>query len=177
MSQQPEPEYHYDSENPKINVWGYPTMMAIGPKGQVVTRHLTPGQGDIGDTPIRIVSGRAQLDPLYVDAGWVLYEDLCKGRVPGIPADTNAWTRWQSYCQDMARGRIVRPELLKFHSEVYARENGLGSTTVVLSAAEEATRYPGLEDEPTKPDGAVNLPPPKPEAPRPQGSNGNQGKR
>jgi len=129
--------------------WSFPTHLAIGPKGQIVIRHLTPSNTkDIGDVAIKTMSGRAVLDPLYAARGWVMYEDLCAGRVNGVEADANAWKRWQSLIEHNARGKAL-PKALRnddklYHPEV-ARRRKAGGLEVVPSIDEYKAMFPGYD--------------------------------
>lgn len=141
----------------KVSPWAFPTVAAIGPKGQIVVRHFDPNvvRGDtaIGDVPIKTISGMPVLDPMYAARGWVMYEDLCAGRVPGVEADPDAWKRWQSLVQYNAAGRPLPKQLRDddklFHPEV-ARRRKAGGIEVMPTVDEFRAQFPGLEfdDEP-----------------------------
>lgn len=143
---------------PEQNPWQHHTVAAVGPKGQLVVRHMTPDNlRDIGDVPIKTMSGRARLDPLYEERGWVMYEDLCAGRVPGVAADPDAWKRWQSLIRYNAAGKPL-PEALRnddklFHPEV-ARRRKAGGLEVMPTLEEFRAMFPGFEvDEPAAAEG------------------------
>jgi hypothetical protein len=120
-------EYHNYRElgDPPENRWRYPTYLAIGPKGQLSIRHMTPGRGqEVGDVPIRAIEGHPVLHPGYAKAGWVMYEDLCHGRVAGVAPDLQAWERWATLCGLLARGVTIPAGKLGddfFHAEVHRR--------------------------------------------------------
>ena len=67
---------------------------------------------EIGDVPIKAINGFPVLDPLYARKGWALYEDLCAGKVDGIPADPAAWQRWQQVINLRAHGRDLPPHCI-----------------------------------------------------------------
>ena len=129
------------------NPWRYPTHAAIGPLGQIAIRHLTPGKdGAIGDVPIRTEEGFPFLSPRYAANGWVMYEDLCKGRVPGIKKDIDAWKRWEALIRLNAEGRIIPAEILgdqMWHPEVVRRRQD-GGVTPRLTVAELRQLFPGV---------------------------------
>lgn len=130
---------------PEPNPWAYPTFAAVGPRGQLVVRHLTPDYGEIGDVPIKMLSKRLTLCPAYAELGWVSYEDLCKGRVAGVEADLDAWKRWESLCKHNATGKRLPEQLLDesklLHPEVIRRrKHGLG---VLPSVEEFKAQFPG----------------------------------
>lgn len=137
---------------PKVSPWAYPTVAAIGPKGQIVVRHLDPklvrDDTAIGDVPIKTMSGQPVLDPIYAAQGWVMYSDLCAGRVPGVPADADAWKRWQSLVQYNAAGRPLPKQLRDddklFHPEV-ARRRKAGGIEVMPTVEEFRAMFPGFE--------------------------------
>lgn len=138
-----------DLRDAPINPWGYPTVAAVGPKGQIVIRHLTPDTlGEIGDVPIRVMDGAPVLSPRYARAGWVMYHDLCAGNVPGVDADPDAWKRWQSLIAYNARGEVLPRQLRDddklLHPEV-ARRRRDGGVGHMPSVAEFKAQFPGYE--------------------------------
>jgi hypothetical protein len=134
-----------DPENP----WSFPTHAAVGPEGQIIVRHLTPGRlGEIGDVPIRAIDGYPVLAPIYAKRGWVLYEDLCFGRVPGVDADMQAWERWQAVIKLRAASRDIDPRVSDaalYHPEVTKRRAQHAGTLPVLSVAELERLLPGVK--------------------------------
>lgn len=134
------------SENP----WKLRTVAAVGPLGQLVVRHLEETRADvaIGDVPIKTMSGQPILDPIYVKRGWVLYEDLCTGRVPGVEGDLDAWTRWKSLVAYNAAGRplpaALRDDDRFFHPEV-ARRRKAGGIEVTPTVEEFKAMFPGYD--------------------------------
>lgn len=138
--------------------YSYPTILAIGPEGQLAIRHLTPGRlEEIGDVPIRTLSGYPVLDPRYAKAGWVMYEDLCFGRVAGIEGDELAWKRWRSLCDLHAAGQPIPEGKLGddfWHPEVQRRQKD--GRVPRLTAAQLRELFPGAtipddDGAPTKP--------------------------
>jgi hypothetical protein len=134
--------------SPPENPWNYPTVIAVGPKGQIVQRHITPGRtGEIGDVPIRTIDGMPVLSPRYAQQGWVLYEDLCMGKVPGIAADHDAWERWERLVELYRRGQTMPAGAIDddtfFHPEV-ARRRADGGTRRMLTREELQEMFPGV---------------------------------
>lgn len=141
-------ELYSEVGDPVPNPWAYPTFAAVGPQGQIVVRHLEPGKtGEIGDVPIFVRDGEAGLSPRYARRGWALYEDLCHGRVPGVEADLDAWKRWETLCAVRARGGDLPHELIKWHPEVYRREQDGPSKMPKFSVEQLREMLPGVEIE------------------------------
>lgn len=148
--------------------YSYPTVLAIGPEGQLAIRHMLPGQlEEIGDVPIAARSGVPFLDPRYVEAGWVMYEDMCKGRVVGIEADELAWQRWQNLVKCKAQGQPIPAGKLGedfWHAEV--RRRSREGRIPRLSAAQLRELFPGAtieddeEEAPAASDPGPDDPPP-----------------
>lgn len=138
-------EHYSELGDPPVNLWQYETILAVGPKGQLAIRHLSPGRlGEVGDVPIRALDGVPVLHPRYARQGWVLYEDLCKGRVPGIEADLEAWERWQTLRALLAKSAPIPAGKLGddlFHDEVVRRRRDGGPP--MLTVAELRTLFPG----------------------------------
>jgi len=103
------------------------TVAAVGPLGQFCHRHIpqAPRLASLkqGDVPITADEGEGRLSPRYARAGWVLYEDLCAGRVDGIASSPKHWRIWQRYIEAKARG--LNPGTVSdddfFHPEVVRR--------------------------------------------------------
>jgi hypothetical protein len=139
-----------DVKSAPENPWAHPTFAAIGPHGQIVIRHMTPGKmGEIGDVPILAIDGYPVLSPRYKKAGWCLYEDLCKGEVKGVDADPEAWRRWLTVCQLRAAGRDLPSGVNDdtfYHPEV-ARRRSMASngSRTLLTVAELRELLPGVE--------------------------------
>lgn len=138
-------EIYTELGDPPESPYAYPTYLAIGPEGQLCIRHLTPGRlEEVGDVPIRTMRGIPVLDPLYARAGWVMYEDLCMGRVAGCEADELAWKRWQSMVELHAKGQPIPPDKLGddfWHAEVIRRQKD--GRVPRLTAAQLRELFPG----------------------------------
>lgn len=133
---------------PEENPWQSPTAAAVGPRGQFIVRHFTKGRtGEMGDVPIRSVDGAPVLSPRYRAAGWVMYDELCLGHVPGIAADMVAWQRWQTLIKCRAHN-VQLPEAKLgdsfFHPEV-ARRRQNGGVTPRLTNDQLRELFPGVD--------------------------------
>lgn len=114
------------------------TVAAVSPKGDFVYRHFSrhPDLVDeqIGEVPLRIREGQPYLAPHYARIGWVMYEDLCKGKIPGVAADMPKWTMWQRIIAERAKGKRLPssalPDEKYLHAEVLRRRSIGGVNTV-----------------------------------------------
>jgi hypothetical protein len=136
-------------DDPPRNPWSYRTFAAVGPKGQIVTRHMVPGTlGEIGDAVIRYAHGTTYLPARYKRMGWVLYEDLCLGAVPGVEGDSKAWERWRRLIELRAKGgelpSSVKPSTF-WHAEVARRAGSNGMGVPQPTIAELRELFPGIE--------------------------------
>jgi len=131
-----------DLDNPrKSNPWrDCDTAAAIGPKGEFVYRHFSKTDPElrdagIGNVPIRSFMGRAIISRDFERAGWVLYEDLCKGKVEGVEADMAKWAVWQRLISERAKGTRIQSrsvdDKVYLHAEVLRRREmgGIHSAT------------------------------------------------
>ena len=155
-------EYLEDIRKPSryANQWAFPTHAAVGPHGQIVTRHINSEAQAQGDVPILVVDGLPVISPRYARDGWVLYEDLCKGRVPGIDGDADAWTRWVNLKRLRAEGRELPPGVIKdedafWHPEIARRRAaapGFAATRDPAKAMEQMrAMFPGVDlNDPTE---------------------------
>lgn len=117
-----------------------PTALAIGPNGEMAIRHMDPRVEALGDHPIASNGGRPMIQADYADRGWVLYDDLCRGRVQGVAPDHDALKRWQALCKIRAAGRELPrgtiDDVAFWHAEVARRREaaaaGRGSGTLTL---------------------------------------------
>jgi len=114
------------------------TVAAIGPKGEFIYRHFSrdPSQiVEIGNVPIRNYQGQAFIARDFVRGGWVLYEDLCKGKVEGVEADMAKWTLWLRVISERAKGTRIQSrsvdDKVYLHAEVLRRREigGVHSAT------------------------------------------------
>lgn len=149
QAQYDQPAVEFELNKPPPNPWSYPTVAAVGPKGQISIRHLTPGRaGEIGDSPIGVYQGQFILSPRYRAKGWVMYEDLCRGIVPGVDGDADAWQRWQNIIALRARGGDLPPgkvdESAIWHPEVTRRQERDGGPPV-LTADGLRELLPGID--------------------------------
>jgi len=108
------------------------TIAAVGPNGQFMIRHVPrvsaarpDASFQIGDVPIIVHGSQALISDKWRARGWVLYEDLCMGRVNGIDADQEAWNRWERFIAFRAKGNMIGRDALPedefYHKEVLAR--------------------------------------------------------
>jgi hypothetical protein len=133
----------WSDPNETVNPWKFPTVAAVGPKGQIAIRHFDPQRlGAIGDVPIDSIQGTPMVAPNYRAAGWVFYEELCNGSVDGVEADPRAWTHWQNLIAKRAQGKDVDPKIIHWHPEIARRENSVGKPHA-LSLEELEELFPG----------------------------------
>ena len=148
------------------NLWAVSdTVMAVGPKGETVTRHIfrlaALKDQDIGDTPIKVRDGRPYIDPDYEAKGWVMYEDLCKGRVEGVAADMPRWQLWQLMCQEKAKGRRIPSSAVPadyLHPEVIRRREEQGTNSLTRDELRDwAVKFGIVSSVPSESDLAAKL--------------------
>jgi hypothetical protein len=132
----------------RANPWRHTTIVAIGPEGQINIRHVPHRKsGEAGDMPIVMMDGRPVVHPRWAAKGWVLYKDMCAGRVPGVPADADAWRRWESLKalraagQEVPAGALV-DDLDLWHPEVKRRR--AKAKGPVATIADIRALFPGI---------------------------------
>lgn len=93
--------------------------------GNLLTEYLNEHQEKTGASLIRLVDGDVYLSKVAKDAGYVLYEDMCKGRLEGIEASTHHWLVYEALGVEVAANRIPEPGALTldemWHPEVVRR--------------------------------------------------------
>ena len=137
------------------NLWARSnTVLAIGPKGEMVYRHifnLAPlASEEIGDVPIMVTKGKVFISPDWEQRGWVLYEDLCRGRVEGVAADMPRWALWQKMCELKAKGLRIPSSAVRedfWHPEVLRRKREQGTVSVTPADLLDWAKKFGLDKE------------------------------
>jgi hypothetical protein len=146
------------------------TFAAVGPNGEFNYRHVVTNHPDlanekIGVQPIALLDGTPMISAQYRSMGWVLYEDLCRGAVPGVEASPAHWTYWKKYVAVRASGRApargsIRDEEF-FHPEVLRRRARAGGpASVDLAGMRELLGFgAGDEEEEETPEFPAVAPP------------------
>lgn len=151
-------------ESPPPNKWRDAVMIAsVGPQGQFsVTpfdRYLLDKGEDIkmGLTP---VTYNKDADRQFTIArgfpGYVLYEDLCMGRVPNVEASPEHWKLWQAIVKMYARGHAPARGALEraaakiglksiFHPEVERRRKLVADGGFFALDVDEIMKLYGIE--------------------------------
>lgn len=128
---------------------------AIGPKGQLVVRFADTSfkgwmDAKAGQSPITLSSGKPAIHPEFERIGFVLYEDLCAGQVPGVEASPKHWKIWKKYVELRAAGREPAPGSIKdsdfYHPEVLRRRENADIGGLAVMKADELARYLGFDD-------------------------------
>lgn len=119
-------------DDSNFNTWTGRVFAAIGPSGQLITTFAERGEAssEQGQSPITVHKGAASIHPDFARRGFVLYQDLCMGRVPGVEASPAHWALWQKYVAAMAAGTIFAPGSIPpekfYHPEVLRRRATAG---------------------------------------------------
>lgn len=124
---------------------------AIGPNGDLAVRFVdkTNKGASAGQSPIETSSsGKGLVHPEFARLGWVLYEDLCDGRVPGVAASREHWTVWIRYVDMLAKGRVPAPGSIPedrfYHPEVLRRRAKAAEGGLASMDANELAAYFGF---------------------------------
>lgn len=101
---------------------------AIGPKGELVVRFADPKHpgAAAGQNPVTVdEANRGSIHPAFARLGWVLYEDLCRGRIDGIESSPLHWEVWTKFVAKQAKGFVFAPGSIPeeefYHPEVLRR--------------------------------------------------------
>ena len=131
MSSKAKREVKFVDDDPtRPNPWEGRVFPAIGPNGDLVIRFCdtdVAGWQDAkaGQCPITLNSGQPAIHPDFARRGFVLYEDLCRGRVPGVEASLEHWGYWQRLAELRRSGREPAPGSIPaekfYHPEVLRR--------------------------------------------------------
>lgn len=129
---------------------------AISPDGDLITRFADTGfagwgSAAAGQSAITLNSGKAAIHPDFERRGFVLYEDLCKGRVDGVEASPKHWEIWQRYLTMRANGiepdpksKSLAPEHF-YHPEVLRRrERAAAGGNVRTMSPDDVARFLGF---------------------------------
>ena len=131
MSSKAKREVKFVDDDPtRPNPWEGRVFPAIGPNGDLIIRFCdtdVAGWQDAkaGQNPITLNSGQPAIHPDFARRGFVLYEDLCKGRVHGVEASPEHWRFWQRLAELRKSGREPAPGSIPaekfYHPEVLRR--------------------------------------------------------
>ena len=117
----------------RFNPWAGRVFAAIGPSGQLITvfAEHSATTSEQGQSPITVHKGAASIHPAFAVRGFVLYSDVCSGRVPGVEASPKHWAIWQNYVAAMAAGKVFAPGAIPaekfYHPEVLRRRAAAAS--------------------------------------------------
>lgn len=149
-----------DDERGNYNHWTGKVYPAICPNGQLLVRFAdTEFEGwhdaKAGQNPVMLSAGKAVVHPEFEKRGFVLYQDLCLGRVPGIEASPRHWETWLSYVKLMASGRIPQPGAISdedfYHPEVLRRRAQASAGGLAVMPAEKLAELLGFDPKDVKP--------------------------
>ncbi len=126
----------YEAFIEKLNRLGFECVLIIGPKGEKEVYHVFKNNKSLNDAvpwltgPVRVYDGQLSITHSEAERGWVLYEDLCKGKIEGVQADLDCWKWWQQRCEAYALDHrnwvLCEPSYLPtflLHPEVERRRN------------------------------------------------------
>lgn len=161
-----------DDERGTYNHWTGKVYPAIGPDGQLLVRFAdTELEGwhdaKAGQNPVMLSAGKAVIHPEFEKRGFVLYQDLCLGKVLGIEASPKHWERWLQYVKLMASGRIPEPGAIRdedfYHPEVLRRRSRASAGGLAVMSADELVKFLGFdpEDKDAKPEDGKDVKPAK----------------
>lgn len=138
-----------DDDPSRPNPWAGRAFPAIGPNGDLIVRFAdtdVAGWQDAkaGQNPITLNSGQPAIHPDFARRGFVLYEDMCKGRIAGVEASPQHWSFWLRMVELRKSGREPAPGSIPaekfYHPEVLRRRERASSGGGVngMDAAEVA---------------------------------------
>jgi hypothetical protein len=145
-----------DDDPAKPNPWKECRVFAaISPTGQLITRFADLAfanwaKASAGQSAITLNSGKAAIHPEFEKRGFVLYEDLCKGRVEGVEASPKHWDIWLRYVKLRAEGHEPAPGSITperfWHPEVLRRRANAEKGGLAHMDATRVAAFLGFDD-------------------------------